>query len=44
MAKALEEQKNLADASSIEAVKAAFTEVVKHGSERQTQPTHSSTM
>ncbi len=39
--KALENQKNLADATSAEAVKVAFTEGVKHESERQTQPRHS---
>ncbi len=44
MTKALEDQKNLADATSDEAVKVAFTEGVKHGSERQTQPSHSSPM
>ncbi len=34
MTKALEDQKNLADATSAEAVKVAFTESVKLGSER----------
>ncbi len=44
MSKALEDQKNLADATCAEAVKVAFTEGIKHGSERQTQPIHSSPM
>ncbi len=44
MAKALKEQKNLADATSAEAIKAAFMKGVKHGSEIQTQPLHSSPM
>ncbi len=44
MAKALEDQKNLADATSAEAIKAAFTKGVKHRSEMQTQPLHSSPM
>ncbi len=42
--KALEGHKNLADVTSAEAVKVAFTEGVKHGSERQTQPSYSSPM
>ncbi len=33
MAKALEDQKNLADVTSAEAVKVVFTEGVKHRSE-----------
>ncbi len=44
MGKSLEDQKNLADTTSAEAIKAAFTKGVKHGSEMQTQPLHSSPM
>ncbi len=44
MAKALEDQKNLADVTSVEAIKVAFTKGVKHGSEMQIQPLHSSSM
>ncbi len=44
MAKALEDHTNLANATNGEAVKVAFTEGVKHGSERETQPIHSSPM
>ncbi len=42
MAKALKEQKSLPDANSAEAVKVAFTEGFKQGSDLQTQPLHSS--
>ncbi len=42
MVKVLEDQKNLADATSAEAIKAAFTKGVKHRSEMETQPLHSS--
>ncbi len=42
MSKALEDNKNLANATSAEAVKVAFTEGVKKGSELQNQPLHSS--
>ncbi len=44
MTKYLEHQKNLADATSAQAVKVAFTKGVKHRSERQIQPIHSSPM
>ncbi len=44
MAKALEDQKSLTDATSAETVKVAFTEGVKQGSDMQTQPLHSSSM
>ncbi len=40
IAKAVEDQKNLADATSAEVVKVVF----KHGSERHRQPSHSSPM
>ncbi len=41
---AFEDQTNLADVTNAEAVKFAFTEGVKHGSEKQTHPIHSSHM
>ncbi len=44
MAKVLEDQKNLVDATSAEAIKAAFTKGVKYRSEMQTQTIHSSPM
>ncbi len=44
MTKALKEQKNLGDVTSAEASKAAFMKGVKHGSDIQTQPVHSSPM
>ncbi len=44
IAKALEDLKNLADATSAQAVKVAFTEGVKHRSDMQIQPLHSSSM
>ncbi len=44
MTKALEDQKSLADATSTEAIKVAFTEGVKHGSDMQAQTLHSSSM
>ncbi len=44
MAKAHEDQKNWADATSAEANQAAFTKGAKHGSEIQDQPVHSSPM
>ncbi len=44
MAKALEYQKNLADATIAEAIKVAFTKGVKHGSVIQTQLLHRSTI
>ncbi len=44
MAKALEDQKNLADVTSAEAVEMTFTKGVKHRSDMQTQPLHSSSM
>ncbi len=44
MTKALEDQKKLADETSTEADIDTFTEGVKHGSERLTQPCHSSPM
>ncbi len=44
MTKALEDQKNLADATSAQAVKVAITKGIKHGSELQTQPLHSTTI
>ncbi len=44
MSEALEDQKSLADATSAEAVKAAFTAGVQKGSELQMQPLHSSTL
>ncbi len=42
MTRALEDQKNLADVTSTEAVKVVFNKGIKHRSERQTQPIHSS--
>ncbi len=42
MSKAFEDQKNLVDTTSAEAVKVAFTEGVKKGSELQPQPVHNS--
>ncbi len=44
IAKAPEDQKNLADVTSDEAVKVSLTEGVKHRSERQTQHSPSSPM
>ncbi len=44
MAKSLEDQKNLADVTSAEAIKATFTKGVKYRSEMQTQTIHSSPM
>ncbi len=44
MAKALEDKKNLADATSDEAIKSAFMKGVKYRSEMQTQTIHSSPM
>ncbi len=44
IAKALEDQKNLADETNAGAVKVEFTNGVKHGSERLTQLSHSSPM
>ncbi len=44
MAKALEDQKNLADVTSTEATKVAYTKGVKHRSDMQTQLLHSSSM
>ncbi len=42
IAKALEDQKLLADETSTQVAKVAFTEGVKQGSQRQTQFNHSS--
>ncbi len=44
MVKALKDQKNLADVTSAEAIKVALMKGVKHISEMQTQPLHSSSM
>ncbi len=44
MAKALEEQKVLADETSTQVAKVAFTEGVKQGSQRQAHPNHSSSV
>ncbi len=44
MTKALEDQKILADETSMQVAKVAFTEGVKQGSQRLTQPNHSSPM
>ncbi len=44
MAKALEDQKNLADVTNTEATKVAYTKGVKHRSDMQTQLLHSSSM
>ncbi len=44
MTKALEEKKLLADETSMQVAKVAFTEGVKPGSQRLTQPNHSSPM
>ncbi len=41
MTKALEEQKVLADETSMQVAKVAFTEGVKQSSQRQTHPNHS---
>ncbi len=44
MSKALEDQQNLADVTSAEAVKVSFMKGVKHRSDMQTHPLHSSSM
>ncbi len=44
MAKALEEQNVLADETSMQVAKVAFTERVKQGSQRQEHPNHSSSV
>ncbi len=44
MTKALEDQRVLADETSMQVAKVAFTKGVKEGSQRQTQPYHSSSV